>query len=175
MLANLSSLAEIIGAIAVVVSLFYVASQIRQNTRAVKSATAQSVHEHYASWYHLLANDGELSQIVVNGLKDYSSLSETDKARFVATFMAFLSYSQNAFFKWREHALSEELWSGWELLMMNLVSAPGGRSFWKERGYIFGEEFREYVENDIMNREPHPEARPMGAFSIGRPSGEGSA
>ena len=75
MLSNLASLAEIIGAIAVVVSLFYVASQIRQNTTAIKSATAQSVHEHYASWYHLLAGDGELSQIVVNGLKDYTSLS----------------------------------------------------------------------------------------------------
>ena len=175
MLADLAYLAEIVGAIAVVVSLFYVASQIRQNTRAVKSATAQSVHENYASWYQLLAADGELSQVVVNGLKDYASLTEMDKARFVATFMAFLSYSQNAFIKWRENALSEELWSGWELLMMNLVSAPGGRSFWKERGYIFGEAFRDYVENDIMQREPHPEAKPMGAFSIGRPPGEGSA
>lgn len=175
MLADLAYLADIIGAIAVVVSLFYVGSQIRQNTRAVKSATAQSVHENFASWYHLLANDGELSQVVVNGLKDYASLSEMDKARFVATFMAFLSYSQNAFFKWREKALSEDLWRGWELLMMNLVWAPGGKSFWKERGYLFGEAFRDYVENDIMHREPHPDARPMGAFSIGRPPGAGTA
>ena len=174
MLADLAYVAEVVGAIAVVISLFYVAFQIRQNTRAVRSATAQSVHEHYASWYHLLAGDGELSQIVVNGLKDYASLSEMDKARFVATFMAFLSYSQNAFIKWRENSLSEELWHGWELLMMNLVSAPGGRSFWKERGYIFGEEFRDYVENDIMRREPHPEAKPMGAFSI-RVPGEDTA
>jgi len=174
-LADLAYLAEVIGAIAVVVSLFYVASQIRQNTRAIRSATAQSVHEHFASWYHLLANDGELSQVVVNGLKDYSSLSETDKARFVATFMAFLSYSQNAFIKWRERTLSEDLWRGWELLMMNLVAAPGGQSFWKERGYLFGPQFRDYVENDIMQREPHPEARPMGAFSIGRPPGAGAA
>jgi len=26
------------------------------------------------------------------------------------------------------------------------------------------------VEDDLMKREPHPDARPMGAFSIGRPS-----
>jgi hypothetical protein len=77
MLADLAYLAEVIGAIAVVISLFYVASQIRQNTRAVKSATAQSVHEH----------------------------------------------------------------------------------------------FRDDVENDIMQREPHPDARPMGAFSIGSQPG----
>jgi len=62
MLSELASLAEVVGAVAVVISLFHVAAQIRQNTRAVRSATAQSVHEHYASWYHLLAGDGELSQ-----------------------------------------------------------------------------------------------------------------
>jgi hypothetical protein len=168
-LGDLANLGQIIGALAVVVS-FYVALQIRQNTNAVRSAAAQVVHEHFASWYHLLANDAELSQIAVNGLRDYFSLSETEKARFIAMFMAFLSYSQNAFLKWREKMLEPPLWMGWELLIMNLVAAPGGREFWKERGYLFGDEFRRYVESDLMKRAPHPDAKPMGAFSIGRPS-----
>jgi hypothetical protein len=167
-LGDLANLGQIIGAIAVVVSLFYVANQIRQNTNAVRSATAQAVHEHFASWYHLLAADAELSQVVVNGLRDYSSLSEMEKARFIATFMAFLSYSQNAFLKWREGLLAPPLWRGWELLIMNLVASPGGKGFWKERGYLFGDEFRRHVESDLMTREPHPDAKPMGAFSIGR-------
>lgn len=95
---DLANLGQAVGAIAVVISLIYVAYQIRQNTNAVRAATAQSVHEHFASWYHLLAADGELSQVVIAGLKDYyASLSEKDKARFVATFMAFLSYSQTHF------------------------------------------------------------------------------
>ena len=166
-LGDLANLGQIIGAIAVVISLFYVAYQIRQNTNAVRSATAQTVHEHFAKWYHLLAADGDLSQIVTDGLRDYSSLSEQEKARFIATFMAFLSYSQNAFLKWREGLLASPLWMGWELLIMNLICAPGGRAFWKERSYLFGEEFRQYVESDLMKRPPHPDARPMGAFSIG--------
>jgi hypothetical protein len=165
---DLANLGQIIGALAVVISLFYVAYQIRQNTGAIRAATAQSVHEHFASWYHLLAADGELSQVVIAGLKDYASLSEKDKARFVATFMAFLSYSQNAFMKWRQGLLAPSLWMGWELLIMNLVSAPGGKEFWKERSYLFGEEFRRHIEGDLMKREPHPDAKPMGAFSIGQ-------
>src|SRR5439155_3149476 len=91
-----------------------------------------------------------------------------EKARFIAMFMAFLSYSQNAFLKWREKMLEPPLWMGWELLIMNLVSSAGGKAFWKERGYLFGEEFRRHVENDLMKRTPHPDAKPMGAFSIGR-------
>ena len=56
---------------------------------------------------------------------------------------------------------------GWELLMMNLVAAPGGKAFWKERGYLFGDAFRRHVETEIMAKKPHADAKPMGAFSIG--------
>ena len=51
---------------------------------------------------------------------------EMDKARFVAIFMAFLSYSQNAFLKWRQGLLDPSLWLGWEQVIMNLVCSPGG-------------------------------------------------
>ena len=57
---------------------------------------------------------------------------------------------------------------------MNLVSSPGGKSFWKERGYLFGDEFREHVEGDLMKRKPHPDAKPMGAFNIGPRAGDAS-
>ncbi|MGB9474567.1 MAG: hypothetical protein WCE87_05795 [Candidatus Udaeobacter sp.] len=164
---DLANLGQVIGAIAVVISLIYVALQIRQNTNAVRSATAQTVHEHFANWYQLIAADAELSQIAANGLRDYASLSEQERVRFIATFMSFLSYSQNAFLKWREGLLTPGLWLGWEQVMMNLFGAAGGKAFWKERGYLFGEEFRRYIEDDLMLRAPHPDAKPLGAFTIG--------
>jgi hypothetical protein len=104
---DLANLGQIIGALAVVISLFYVAHQIRQNTNAVRSATAQAVHEHFAKWYHLVAADDELAQIVARGLRDHAPLPEKERVRFVAAFMAFLSSSQNAFLKWREGLLAQ--------------------------------------------------------------------
>jgi hypothetical protein len=64
--------------------------------------------------------------------------------------------------------LEPPLWMGWELLIMNLAASPGGKEFWKERGYLFGKEFRHHVEDDLMKRTPHPDAKPMGAFTLGR-------
>jgi len=87
--------------------------------------------------YNLVAADAELAQVAANGLRDYASLSEQEKVRFVATFMSFLSYSQNAFLKWREGLLKPALWLGWEQVMMNLFGAPGGKALWKERSYLF--------------------------------------
>ena len=63
----------------------------------------------------------------------------------------------------RRHCLLR-LWAGWELLTMNLLAAPGGKEFWKERGYVFGNEYRDYVEKVILTRKPDPEARPLWRF-----------
>jgi hypothetical protein len=57
------------------------------------------------------------------GLRDYSSLSEQERFRFVATFMSFLSYTQNAFLKWREGLLKPALWLGWEQVMIRRESS----------------------------------------------------
>src|SRR6476620_11430810 len=167
---DLANIGQVIGAVAVVVSLFYVAHQIRQNTNAVRFATAQVVHEHFANWYQLVAADSELSKIVATGLRDYGSLSEEERVRFIATFMSFLSYSQNAFLKWREKLLAPPLWMGWELVIMNLVCAPGGKAFWKDRGYMFGEEFRRHVEDDLKERHTPMQSRWAPSASVGAPN-----
>jgi len=44
------------------------------------------------------------------------------------------------------------------------VARPSG----KIEVICLAEEFRRYVENDLMKREPHPDAKPLGAFPIGR-------
>jgi hypothetical protein len=172
---DLGSIGELVGAIATVATLAYLAIQIRSSTLAVRSTAAQSVHESFATWYRMLASDAGLSELMTNGLREYSSLSETDRARFVSASMAILLCTQDAFIKWRERTLAPDLWTGWEFVTMNLVRAPGGQILWQERSYMFGADFRDHVENDLMKREPHPDAKPLGAFSIGSESLGGGA
>ena len=174
-IAELGSIGELVGAIATVATLAYLAIQIRNNTRTARSASAQSVHENFSIWYRMLATDGELSDITVKGVRDYASLSESERARFIAVSMSLILYSQDAFIKWREGSLSPELWSGWELVIMNLLLTPGGMVFWKERGYLVGAEYRAHVENVIMKRAPHPDAKPLGAFPLAQRVRDGAA
>jgi len=166
MLSDIANLAEIFGALAVLVSLIYVGYQVKQNTSAVRSATAQEVHNNYAVWYQNVAADAALSEISLKGLQDYSSLTDLEKIRFVSTWMAFLSYTQNAFFQYTDGLLSNHLWEGWVFVMMNLFSTPGGGEFWGERSYMFSQEFQGFVTTEIMTREPHANARSFGVLPI---------
>ena len=52
--------AEIVSAIAIVVSLIYVGIQLTDNTSATRSDTASHASAEFASWYALVATDEEL-------------------------------------------------------------------------------------------------------------------
>src|SRR5205807_9803676 len=94
-----SNLAQVVGVLAVVVSLFYVGFQVKRNTGAVRSATAQAIHNNYGDWYMSMSSDAELNRIAIKGLQDYSSLDEVEKERVMEALMEFTSYSQNAFYQ----------------------------------------------------------------------------
>ena len=64
---------------------------------------------------------------------------------------------------------------GWEFAVQNLPLSPGGKEFWRERGYLFGEAYREYVEGDLILRAPHPDTKPLGAFALSDVTEPGAA
>lgn len=168
----IGAIGELIGALAVLITLVYLAAQVKQNTLALKSAAAQTVHENFAHWYSSVQNDPQLLDISTKGMRDYSSLTETERSQFIALFMTLSSYTQNAFVKWREGSLSPELWRGWEYISMNFYSTPGGKDFWNERGYLFADIFQSYMKDDLMKRSPHPNAKPWGSTDVMKPAND---
>ncbi len=164
-LEDISLLSQIVGGFAVMASLVFVGLQIRDNSRAVRAATAQAVHDNYAGWYTALLGNESALATSAKGFVDLGALTPAEKAQFVCTMMAFLAHSQNAFHQWKEGHLSDGLWRGWEALMMNLVNTSGGAAFWAERSYVFGHEFQDHVA-EIMKRKPDPRARAFGVVPV---------
>ena len=79
---TLAAWGEFLGGIAVVVSLVYLASQIRQNSRLLKNSTAATMGDADLAMGSLLAADPKLSVILAKGLEDPESLSAEDRLRF---------------------------------------------------------------------------------------------
>jgi hypothetical protein len=164
-LEQISLISQIVGACAVVGSLIFVGLQVMESAKATRSATAQAVHDNYANWYLTLSGNADALASSNKGFVDLGALTPAEKAQFVCIFMAFMSHSQNAFHQWRQGHLSDDLWIGWEALMMNLVNTPGGAAFWRERAYVFGEDFQDHV-GEIMKRKPNPLAKAFGVVPV---------
>jgi hypothetical protein len=62
-LENLASIGEIVSSIAVVISLVYLAVQIRSNTEAGRSATYQAIVSDFGALNNTMASTPELSHL----------------------------------------------------------------------------------------------------------------
>jgi hypothetical protein len=64
---DLGSLGELVGAVAVVLSLIYLATQIRQNTQATRAASYEDVAQGVRAFMALIANDEGVADIYLRG------------------------------------------------------------------------------------------------------------
>ena len=170
MLEQIFFISQSAAAVGVIASLIFVGLQVRGSTKAVRSATAQAVHENFAGWYMAIAEHPAELEIVLKGFGDLEALSVVDRAVFNCIFLAFTSHSQNAFHQWRQGHLANELWACWEFLLSNMVHTNGGLALWRERSYVFAEDFRVEVAA-IAQREPHVNARAFGVLPLTRTGG----
>jgi len=77
-LSEVASVAEIMGAVAIVISLIYVGIQVQDSTPAVRSATANDISAAMASWYITTGNDSESIRIILDGITNPDSLSREE-------------------------------------------------------------------------------------------------
>ena len=85
------TIAEVISAFAVVVSLIYLATQIRQNTNATKAGTSFSVNTALTSMNDALRSSAELADIWIRGCQSLESLSEIERIRFTSHMLELLN------------------------------------------------------------------------------------
>ncbi len=79
---TLAAWGEFIGGIAVVVSLIYLAGQIRQNSNLLEAAAEDSRMQTFNASTALIVGDPEIARIFWDGIEDREALSKADQRRF---------------------------------------------------------------------------------------------
>lgn len=149
-IADLGSLGEVVGAVGVIVSLGYLAIQIRQNTRSVRSASFQEAIRDVLEITDVLATDPELARIYWKGLEDFGSLERDERRRFSAYLVGMLRRFENLVYQTQYGALDAESWVGVKKTAAVTLRRRGATAWWAEAKDLFNEEFQEYVERDLM-------------------------
>jgi hypothetical protein len=153
------SLGELVGAIATVATLVYLAIQIRINTRIAKTAALQSMlagsRDHFLR--HMYA-DGEVCDIMTRGFNSMDELDQNEKTRF-ACFMIEQVLQMRGIMELHDADLVTETdylaWLDWTCL---LFRTPGGQEVWPQVSSVTTSTF-----NGILNG--HLRANP-GAPSV---------
>ena len=148
-LADWASIAEIIGAAAIVISLIYVGIEVNDSTRAVRSATANETSAAISSWYAEIGVDQHASHIVLDGFANPDLLSREETAQFIYLMHGLFLQYQAAYYLSQEGTLDNELQESVTNTILGVRDQPGMQLYWRQRGNLFKPAFRELV-NDLV-------------------------
>ena len=121
---------EFIGAVAVVITLIYLAVQLRQNTTSIQTSAYQSWVATHDQFFASLA-DEDLCQIVSNGLLDTRNLTAENNVLFVAWMRRYLYMQQAQFFLYQKGTIDEDLWDCNMRDLAGMFQFPGARQYWE--------------------------------------------
>ena len=141
----IGAIGDLVGALAVVVSLAYVAAQIRQNTKAARQ---QGYHD-------LVTRRGEISELVRS--KEVASMfykcmagepnDELDSQRFVSLMINFMSHFQDAYLQHESGIVEEDVWLAERQILAAVRSGPGFDDWWQAASQYFLPRFVDEVAN----------------------------
>ena len=142
----IGAVGEVFGAVAVVLSLIYVAAQVRHNTTALSRAASADAIAGIRHWNETLIGDPVMAQIFSRGVEDMNSLDEDGRARFVVLMLNFLKTFEDMHYQFSKGAMEPEVWLGWEQLGRIYFTRPGIRQYWGERWQVFSPAFQAWME-----------------------------
>ncbi|MFT7470155.1 MAG: hypothetical protein ACI8XU_000043 [Kiritimatiellia bacterium] len=140
----IGAIGEIVGATGVIVTLIYLAVQIRQNTSATNRTNVRNVLESNNSALSSLL-DESVSEIFVRGLKSLEGLNEVERYRFDNAFYQWVGSCEQAFIDKREGTFSADSIVVYENAIVGYLLTPGGKQWWEERQVWFSPPFRDDV------------------------------
>jgi hypothetical protein len=156
----ISAISQLIGSVAVVLSVLYLAAQVHQSTRVARLAMQDAAATALREVTKPLMENAELERIWRVGLEDIGALSVEERARFFHAAYQFLKAFETIHFHHVYGMMDRDLWEGWHGLLRHYVFAPGMAHYWKLRPEVFSQRFRNFVNS----LEPPADQRTVGTL-----------
>ncbi len=132
----IGTIAEVVGAIAVVLSLIYVATQIKQNTDASRAHSINQINSQYGALMSQIAMNADLAQIYRKAT-DGEELGPIESVRYTAYLSAFFAFIEEFYLLHRSGFYEEDLGDGDAIeffapTVRRLLACPVAIRWWKE-------------------------------------------
>lgn len=159
----INALSQLISSIAVVVSVLYLAVQLRSSTRVARVAAMDAGASALRDVTKPLMENAELACLWRTGLENLDALSAEDQARFFHAAHQFLKALETIHYHYVYGLLDPQLWEGWRELLHHYVATPGLSYYLSRRSAVFSQRFRTF----LAELEPIQDRMTVGNF-LGR-------
>ena len=161
--------AEIIGGVAIVVSLIFVGYEVRQSTKeaalnrsAIETATYQGLMENIAALNEPAIRDPGFADIW-GKLRNKEALTIQEEIRMSAYAGVTFRHGDMAFFQYQKGVIDEDrLKSALKIVINRINNYPYFREDWDRVKYErFDNDYADYVDAQLLEQRPNPSGAPL--------------
>jgi hypothetical protein len=131
----IAAIGQLAAAAAVLVTLVYLARQVRQSNRQAFLSALRHAYDSLNDWGVALFQSEAVSAIVLRGRKSYEGLTDAERFRFDQVHLMFLNIVESHYHQMQQTALDDEYrrWATENLaaLVRAYLDFPGTQQFWK--------------------------------------------
>ena len=164
MLDALGNIGDFVSGVAVLITLVYLATQVRQHTAVLRTASRQDLTSGYRAHnqHHL---DPKVSEAYAVGLRNYLDMPPAQKRMFARAINDHALFLQTAFALYESGALGDENYSPYLTWFACQVATPGGAVWWKATRGFYNDGLVDSVESRLAAGDL-PNALDVGFFAF---------
>ena len=148
--AAIGAVGELLGAAGVIVTLLYLAAQVRANTRSLRASMFQAGSDASARITLALGSDPQVALVFQKGLSGVEELTPGEVAQFQYLFHSVVRQLENGHFQFQNGTMDRENWLGWVETLRGILGSPGGQRMWTAVRPRMRRRFVEFVEREVL-------------------------
>ena len=150
----IDAVAQALGALGVIISIIYLAAQIRNQNQERQRAAMNVLTTHWSDLNKTLVENTEMAALWLRALRSFDDLDPTSKLRFSAHLGRFLRFADNLYLAVLDGTLDRRLWRGYERTIADTVAYPGFQTWWPTRKHWYTDEFCALINRHIQTAKP---------------------
>ena len=151
MLQQLANIGSFLGGIGVLLTVIYLAAQIRLSIRTTRGATYQAVVGAISDWTRDIGIDSNATRILLAGLQNTTVRSVEEAFQFNLMLTSVVRNFENIHYQYITGGISKETWSGWCCRIQFFMQPPGASVWWGQNRKFYSLKFGELVSTFITN------------------------
>lgn len=154
-LPQLAQLGEFVGGIAVLVTLIYLATQVRQSNRLGQAETIRAAARDYNLILLELKEPG-FAESIGRAHLNFDSLSKTEQIRTNVWFAAVFVHGQSLFLLRQSQLVDEKLSENASTYLASMLKSPGIHQWWQRTKALLEPSFVRYIEARAASPDSPP-------------------
>jgi hypothetical protein len=151
-----ANIASVIEAIVVLVSLYFIWRQLRQQTELTKIANTQNLVELSSPFNLQLIQDRNMAELWVEGAQEFGTYDEIKKYQYNSLLVWWLILHENIFYQKKRGLLDKEIYASWDYDLKVFVKKQQLHERWWMLKDAFQSDFSDYVVKVIEDNEDTP-------------------